>query len=86
MTSTEPLLAAGYTRQSKGKERSIEEQEAAIREACAGYGWQVSRAALLRYCLSFPVRTHRTRRLDPPARRSRRPRLRGAGHLGAIPR
>ena len=42
MTSPEPLLAAGYTRQSKGKERSIEEQEASIRETCAAQGWQVS--------------------------------------------
>ena len=41
MTSPAPLLAAGYTRQSKGKERSIGEQEASIRETCAGRGWQV---------------------------------------------
>lgn len=38
----EVTLAAGYTRQSKGKERSIEEQEAAIRETCTERGWQVS--------------------------------------------
>ena len=42
MTSTGPLLAAGYTRQSKGKERSIAEQETAIRETCAQQGWPVS--------------------------------------------
>ena len=42
MTPTEPLLAAGYTRQSKGKERSIAEQEASIRETCAQQGWPVS--------------------------------------------
>ena len=41
MTSPEPLLAAGYTRQSKGKERSIAEQEASIRETCTQRGWPV---------------------------------------------
>ena len=35
------ILAAGYTRQSKGKERSISEQEADIREACGEKGWQL---------------------------------------------
>ena len=42
MTVPGPLLAAGYARQSKGKERSIGEQKVSIRETCAAHGWPVS--------------------------------------------
>jgi site-specific DNA recombinase len=42
MSTVPPLPAAVYTRQSQGRERSIEEQEAAGRAACDTGGWRVA--------------------------------------------
>jgi site-specific DNA recombinase len=36
------IRAAGYTRQSKGSERSITEQEEDVRKACAQHNWEIA--------------------------------------------